>query len=47
MSDQNEVKLHETIDIDKLENLAEHARRESEEVIADTMTIEEMIRMVS
>ena len=44
MSDQNEVKLHDTIDIDKLENLAEHARRESEEVIADTMTIEEMIQ---
>lgn len=44
MSDQNEVKLHDTIDIDKVGNLAEHANRDVNAENVDSMTIEEMIQ---
>lgn len=44
MSDQNEVKLHDTIDIDKVGNLAEHANRDVNAENVNSMTIEEMIQ---
>lgn len=44
MSDQNEVKLHDTIGIDKVGNLAEYANRDNNTENVDSMTIEEMIQ---
>lgn len=44
MSDQNEVKLHDTIDINKVGNLAEYAHRDDNTENVDSMTIEEMIQ---
>lgn len=44
MSDQNEVKLHDTIDIEKVGNLAEYAHRDNNTENVNSMTIEEMIQ---